>query len=224
LTLSEEQQSVSLLKTNISPQIVKFQAIHVSDHSLPVPQAVAVTYQQAIKLLIEDQSFRTVLINELKSIPMQSFYWECPALSLENSQRPFEFILMEANLQKASTQSTTFKQYFHNCKNEIVTFQNLGGDATLIVPCPLKTRDSHELAYGHFAEFLRNAPLDQINTLLIRIGRQARKVLKELSPRELIWLSTSGGGVPWLHVRFDSKPKYYNWKPYKENSWASNGS
>jgi hypothetical protein len=29
------------------------------------------------------------------------------------------------------------------------------------------------------------------------------------------WLSTSGLGVSWLHMRLDSTPKYYNWQPYK---------
>ena len=31
-----------------------------------------------------------------------------------------------------------------------------------------------------------------------------------------VWLSTSGLGVPWLHVRLDSEPKYYTWTEYKE--------
>jgi hypothetical protein len=212
MNLSEEPAllSVSFIKTNISPKIVKYTTVSRLSN-LPI------TYQQALKLLIEDQSFRSQFIHELQLIPMQSFYWECPALSSENSKKQFEFILKEANLHQSPTDSQAFHKYFQNCKNNIVTFQNLGGDATLIVPCPLASTDH----YGHFAEFLRNAPSDQIHTLLIRIGRQALKNLKDLSPRELIWLSTSGGGVPWLHVRFDSRPKYYNWKPYKEDSWSS---
>lgn len=30
-----------------------------------------------------------------------------------------------------------------------------------------------------------------------------------------IWLSTSGLGVYWLHVRLDTRPKYYNHDEYK---------
>ncbi len=30
-----------------------------------------------------------------------------------------------------------------------------------------------------------------------------------------LWLSTAGGGVAWLHVRLDSRPKYYGYSPYK---------
>jgi hypothetical protein len=29
-----------------------------------------------------------------------------------------------------------------------------------------------------------------------------------------MWLSTSGLGVAWLHIRLDSTPKYYQHQPY----------
>ena len=29
------------------------------------------------------------------------------------------------------------------------------------------------------------------------------------------WLSTEGSGVPWLHVRLDSYPKYYHTDAYR---------
>ena len=32
-----------------------------------------------------------------------------------------------------------------------------------------------------------------------------------------IWLSTAGMGVPWLHVRLDSRPKYYAFGPYRDD-------
>lgn len=31
-----------------------------------------------------------------------------------------------------------------------------------------------------------------------------------------LWVSTSGLGVSWLHVRLDSRPKYYTYAPYKQ--------
>src|SRR5437773_8006599 len=30
------------------------------------------------------------------------------------------------------------------------------------------------------------------------------------------WLNTEGTGVFYLHVRIDSRPKYYSWEEYKE--------
>ena len=87
------------------------------------------------------------------------------------------------------------------------TFANLSGDATLIVPSPRTSED----AYGHFASFLRKAPVMQINTMWQKIGDV---VLGTISDRPL-WLSTAGGGVAWLHVRLDSSPKYYGYAPYR---------
>ena len=29
-----------------------------------------------------------------------------------------------------------------------------------------------------------------------------------------VWMSTSGAGVSWLHIRLDSRPKYYQYRPF----------
>ena len=49
--------------------------------------------------------------------------------------------------------------------------------------------------------------------------------LLELSPREIekrlaasrdrFWISTAGLGVPWVHVRLDRRPKYYQYDRYR---------
>lgn len=38
-----------------------------------------------------------------------------------------------------------------------------------------------------------------------------------------IWLSTSGLGVYWLHMRLDRRPKYYTYEPFKEFGDAREG-
>jgi len=37
---------------------------------------------------------------------------------------------------------------------------------------------------------------------------------RRLSSRP-VWLSTAGGGVSWLHVRLDDRPKYYHHAAYR---------
>jgi hypothetical protein len=32
---------------------------------------------------------------------------------------------------------------------------------------------------------------------------------------KVVWLSTAGAGVSWLHVRLDDRPKYYQFEPYR---------
>jgi hypothetical protein len=88
----------------------------------------------------------------------------------------------------------------------IVTFENLGRDAMLVVPCPLVDHKH----YAHIGAFIRSAPPLQVHALLRSLGQA---VLDRLSARPM-WVSTAGMGVYWLHVRLDSIPKYYRHVPY----------
>ena len=105
--------------------------------------------------------------------------------------------------------SESYKSYFTTSGDDegVVSFSNLGGDATLVVPSPR----GQTVAYGHLAAFVRNAPAAQLRALWRVLGRVAESKLGD----DPIWISTAGGGVAWLHVRLDSRPKYYAFAPYK---------
>jgi len=89
----------------------------------------------------------------------------------------------------------------------VASFPNLGGDATLIAPCP----DAAAGPYPHLAAFCRRAPKRQLLAFWKAVGEA---LADSLSARPL-WLSTSGLGVAWLHARLDSTPKYYTHAPYR---------
>ena len=89
----------------------------------------------------------------------------------------------------------------------VSAFANLRGDAMIVVPHPLVAPS----AYGHLAAFMRDAPAAQVHALWQRIGLA---VQERLNDRPL-WLNTAGAGVAWLHVRLDSRPKYYRYAPYR---------
>ena len=74
-----------------------------------------------------------------------------------------------------------------------------------------RRREVRKRAYGHLAAFVREAPREQVHALWARVGEL---VLERVSNVPL-WLSTAGGGVAWLHVRLDSRPKYYTHAPYR---------
>lgn len=210
--LSENYSSISFRKTSIDSHTIKYEVIRADTID------TSISYQEALKLFVQDQYFRATFAQQLREVNMGSYYWECPPLSLSNSEKPFEFVLIEANLHKTRTNPKSFEKYVQNCANNVVSFKNLGGDASLVVPCPTLS-GSTILNYGHLAAFLRNAPQDQIDALLVLVGKLGLKTLRKLNSGNRVWLSTSGGGVPWLHVRFDSRPKYYNYRPYKEDDW-----
>jgi hypothetical protein len=105
---------------------------------------------------------------------------------------------------------TDFQSYFQS-SIEVVSFKNLGGDATLIVPCPI----AKSANYSHIVAFHRSAPPSQQHAFWIAVANAA---LARIGPLPM-WLSTAGGGVDWLHIRLDDRPKYYRHRPWRE--WVS---
>ena len=69
--------------------------------------------------------------------------------------------------------------------------------------------------YSHLANFIRNAPKAQKNYLWQKIAEEITKILPNLKEGKMLWMSTSGLGVSWLHVRLDTTPKYYSWEAYQ---------
>ena len=168
------------------------------------------TYAQVLDLWQQDDAFRTYFISLLSDSPFAGYRWETPAITADNSDRPFEFVLVDSpGFSTRKTDSRPFQNYFttDDADEGIVTFDNLRKDARLIVPSP---RTQPE-AYGHLAAFIRLAPAAQVNRLWQVTGRTLANRLQQAP----IWLSTAGGGVAWLHIRLDSSPKYYSYSPYK---------
>ena len=93
------------------------------------------------------------------------------------------------------------------------SFRNLSGDAFLIVPKPIP-RDKNDSFYGHLAAFARGAPGPQLDAFWKQVATQYLQELS-LNRNKPLWLSTCGTGVAWLHVRLDSRPKYYSHSPFK---------
>jgi hypothetical protein len=88
----------------------------------------------------------------------------------------------------------------------VVTFANLGGDAMLVAPCPAAQGGG----FAHLASFVATATPGHASDLWQAVGTAMQRRLGA-SP---VWLSTAGLGVAWLHVRLDSRPKYYRHAPY----------
>lgn len=68
-------------------------------------------------------------------------------------------------------------------------------------------------------KFIRFAEKEQIIEVFKRVGKS---ILEEIESQKLIWLNTAGLGVIWLHIRMDTRPKYYKTKRYKEPDFLSN--
>ena len=175
----------------------------------------AISVASALDLCRSHAPFRSQLIAVLAASPYAAYFWETPPITTASLAQPFEFVLSDARgLASASPDVSAFREHFDSDddRDGIVVFENLGRDATLVVPCPLAAPE----AYVHLAAFLRNAPEAQTHALLRCVAHEA---LSRASSRPL-WLSTAGMGVYWLHVRLDSRPKYYRHAPYKSPDFA----
>lgn len=169
------------------------------------------SFAEALDLWQGDAGFRAFTTELLAGCPFSAFRWETPALTRAVAGRPFEFVLLDTpEFARRRTDPEPFRAHFTGSGADagVVSFTNLGGDATLVVPSP---RGPDE-AYGHLAAFLRQAPPAQRDALW---SVTARAVAARLGERPL-WLSTAGGGVAWLHVRLDDRPKYYGYGPFRQ--------
>ena len=168
------------------------------------------TYAEVIKLWRDDTDFRLFFTKILIDSPYSAYRWETPSVTGQTTSQNFEFVLLNSpSFSSRKADDKTFEGYFTSEDKDfgIVVFPNINGDATLVVPSPR----TDNTAYGHLAAFIRNAPKPQIDALWRAI---ANTVANQLDDKP-IWLNTAGGGVAWLHIRLDSRPKYYGFKPYK---------
>lgn len=154
-----------------------------------------------------------------------AYFFECPPITFNDLlTTPFEFVLVPAlPLQSKSYDAHSFESHFK--QGDIVTsFSNLGGDSTLVVPCPpddyIVRPSSYQgnlQIFTHLAAFSRGASMDRFVKLFERVSNTYLDVLSHNHNSNNVkrWLSTSGLGVYWLHVRIDTRPKYYQWTEYK---------
>jgi len=170
-----------------------------------------VTFRRWFDLLESETDFADWYSGELGAFEAAAFYWELPALTSATLDDDAEFVLIEAPvLAGMPVERAPFARYFEEAPDEdVIVIPNLGGDAVLVVPCP-RGPDEH---YPHLAAFLRGADKEQVRALW---RKTAEEMLRSIGARP-VWLSTAGGGVAWLHIRLDSRPKYYSYAPYRRS-------
>lgn len=163
--------------------------------------------RQWIDLIQHSEAFIIFFNDLLRLNEFEGFYWEVKPVNEPRLHENFTFVLVRGDiLHSLKSDSSAFKKHF-TPGDSVVSFPNLGGDAQLVVPAPL----SAESDYGHLAKFVRTAPADQILKFWKTVGEQYSLSLGQ-QPK---WLSTAGLGVFWLHIRIDSRPKYYRHNAYK---------
>lgn len=86
-------------------------------------------------------------------------------------------------------------------KKPAIGTYNLGKDAKLIVPTIVKDKN-----FTNIYHFMKNADIEQQKALWKLVIKETNNMLKK---HDNIWINTQGLGDHYLHIRLDTKPKYY---------------
>jgi hypothetical protein len=172
-------------------------------------QGIVLSYASVLDLWVASEAFRNYFLQILVDIPYRAFRWETPPVTLNSLDQPFEFAVLDGPDLDRAPDRLAFADLFATMQPGTAgEFPNLGGDALMVVPSPV----NESSCYSHLGSFLRSAPYSQRHTFWEMVGVA---VIDNISAQPL-WLNTAGGGVSWLHVRLDQRPKYYVYQPYRE--------
>lgn len=165
------------------------------------------SFSEVLNFWKNDKTFTIWYIDSLNELGFDEYFWEHPALKTKHLDKPYELVVLKSDgFARREVNETAFAEKF-NSGNSIEVFPNLGKNAMLVVPA--KEADSE--IYKHLGSFLRFAPMAQRIELFRKV---AESIFSDLSNEKTVWLSTAGMGVIWLHVRLDSRPKYYRSRAY----------
>jgi hypothetical protein len=179
-------------------------------------QGSVLSYADVFGLLIDAEEFRNYLLRIFADIPYSAFRWETPPVTVSSLDKPFKFAVLDSPELDLIPDRMAFAEFFETMDpGGVGEFPNLGGDANMIVPGPVDETS----AYSHLASFLSSAPYAQLHLFWQMIGTAVSKRIGA----EPLWLNTAGGGVAWLHVRLDQRPKYYVYPPYRDAAYHNAG-
>lgn len=161
------------------------------------------SWLQIAQALIDQADFRELWNHTWASLDFDYEWKPIPIHPYTARSHPFFAIAFPATFRPADP--TDFAPYLKDLSpTELTaTFSNFSGDARLLVPRP--TGD-----YGHIAAFCRTADSKTKHALWQQVGERCAAAIAH---QDSVWCNTHGHGVPWLHVRFDSRLKYAAFPP-----------
>lgn len=182
-----------------------------------------ITFQQFLKKLNSSKTFRNQFKTTITSVyPSYPFvFFESPPVNADSIKtKMYEFVLVSTGtFHHVGTDYGAFRDKFDSerCKNNGLNaceFPNLGNDAIMVTPKGVEG-ETHREKYTNLMSFLREGDEEEIDGFLKLVGVSAEKRVDEMGSLDT-WISTSGLGISWLHLRLDSRPKYYTYRDYKK--------
>ncbi len=103
--------------------------------------------------------------------------------------------------------SSFIKHIKSSTSKYVTSFPNLAGDSILIIPIPKQGKN-----FTTIKDFIDNASKTHQKEFWMFVSKTIKDVLTKYNK---IYVSTHGLGVPYFHLRLDTKPKYYQTLDYK---------
>ncbi len=150
------------------------------------------------ELAVADAStWRTEVLDRIDARPG---FWECAPVRRGEVHVPVRFVCIpSAAVARIVGSARAFAEHLTD-PSGAAAFSSLRGDARLVAP-------GASGAYPHLQSFLAAGPAAQVDEVFALVGAELQSWWARTEAP--VWLSTHGLGVPWLHVRLDSRPKYY---------------
>ena len=135
-----------------------------------------------------------------RHINCRFFYETSPYVNYDSPYE--EKIIVNFQLKTLIQNTDAFKQHIKDSNDEHVTsFFNLSKSSMLVIPMPRKGK-----IFTTLKDFMDNASEKQQQKFWNIVAVKAIEMNKQHGK---VWISSHGLGVPYLHIRIDTYPKYY---------------
>jgi hypothetical protein len=177
------------------------------------------TFQEFFHLLTTSDETLLSALQQALTYDFEAVFWECaPTTAADFPTQAFEFVVLPAPaLALRRVNMSPFREKFAQDNGSgVVAFSNLGGDSTLVVPCPRNAQQTDVVEnvvsinlkqmshMTHLSAFLRGGEPQHVRRMWARLGAEVAAVFASAasaSSTSKRWVSTSGLGVSLLHLR-----------------------
>jgi len=175
---------------------------------------VEITWRKFISLCkANNLSFVIIIKEAILRTKFETIYFNCPPVTKADLDQVFNVAILNAPaLRSVTTDVHTFADKFID-QNMVTSFENLNGDCLMVCPVPLE--DQPEEIYSSLGPFIRSARIEQ---QIAFWGLVASDLETVISIRK-VWMNTAGTGVSFLHLRLDSRPKYYEYRKFMNSDY-----
>jgi len=175
---------------------------------------IPLTWRQFISLCkANNLSFFINMKDAILRTNFKTIFFNCPPVTMADLDNVFEVAILNApDLDGITTDVHTFKNKFVD-KTMVTSFKNINGDAVLV--CPVPKKDQPEEIYSSLGPFIQSAGIEQQTAFWCLVAKDLDTLISERT----VWLNTAGTAVSFLHMRLDSRPKYYKYMKFASSDY-----